>query len=566
MSGPARLDGPADVSVVVPVFDALPYLVTCLSSLLEQTIHRLGPGRLELLAVDDGSGDGSGALLDQLVAAVPGLRVVHGARSGGASRPRNSALDLATGRYVFFLDADDHLAPATLERMVAAADEAGADVVSCRRVAVGGRKGVSAEGDHVPLAARSRHDGLRAGDVEAAARDSAAAEEWTPLLLALADCKQLYRADRIARHGLRFTEGMHFGEDALFAGRYLDAEPYLHGKTVVMAGDEACYYERVRSDGGNVTTRMIGGPGHLESLARAMEMLETMTVYAQELRWRRDQLFRDAVLDVTQQVFGERFPGRPRPEREALVARAAELLAPRLTPRLIGRLPTADRVKTALLQQRREPELTELAELTAAGGRIGHLVRDGRVYADLPGLGDPTLPAELFDVTRELTVRHRLESATWRHSRLRLTGAASIEGLDVAGPEHVTTTVVLRERLGRRQVTRPVRPVAVPEVPGGHPWSGFEVELDLADIDSDSGTESGSLGAGRWSVLLSVGAHGVVREVPLGGSRTEPAGGWRFPVVTLPGDPPVAVRTGFSKHGTLQLDVDPVIASTPPPQ
>lgn len=49
--------------------------------------------------------------------------------SGGPSSPRNVGLGKATGRYVFFLDADDRLGPEALERMVAMADRNGTDVV-----------------------------------------------------------------------------------------------------------------------------------------------------------------------------------------------------------------------------------------------------------------------------------------------------------------------------------------------------------------------------------------------------------------------------------------------------
>ena len=81
-----------EVTVVVPVFDAMPYLVTCLSSLMEQSIGR---DRLEVVAVDDGSTDGSGTQLDLLAASWPNLHVVHQAASGGPSRPRNTGLDRA---------------------------------------------------------------------------------------------------------------------------------------------------------------------------------------------------------------------------------------------------------------------------------------------------------------------------------------------------------------------------------------------------------------------------------------------------------------------------------------
>src|ERR1051326_9149941 len=95
-----------DVTVIVAVYNAGPYLHRCLRSLAGQT---LDADRLEIIAVDDGSTDGSGAVLDRFAAAHPGrLTVLHQANSGGPAGPNNRALDLATGRYVFFLGADDY--------------------------------------------------------------------------------------------------------------------------------------------------------------------------------------------------------------------------------------------------------------------------------------------------------------------------------------------------------------------------------------------------------------------------------------------------------------------------
>ena len=126
-----------DVTVVVAVYNTMPYLTRCLTSLVEQTI---GLDRLEIVAVDDGSTDGSGAELDRFAAAYPGtVKVIHQPNSGGPAAPSNRALDLATGRYVFFIGADDYLGPEALERLVAAADRYGSDVVLGRMVGVNSR-------------------------------------------------------------------------------------------------------------------------------------------------------------------------------------------------------------------------------------------------------------------------------------------------------------------------------------------------------------------------------------------------------------------------------------------
>lgn len=109
-----------DVTVSLAVYNTMPYLQETLDSLVGQSI---GHDRLEVVAVDDGSTDGSGALLDDYASRYPDVfRVIHQDNSGGPAGPCNRALEVAQGRFVYFLGADDYLAPEALERMVGYAD------------------------------------------------------------------------------------------------------------------------------------------------------------------------------------------------------------------------------------------------------------------------------------------------------------------------------------------------------------------------------------------------------------------------------------------------------------
>src|SRR5699024_7351542 len=114
-----------DVSIVVPVYNAGRYLQDCLASLLAQD---LPTDRFEVIAVDDGSTDGSGELLDELATRHGNLGVIHQENSGWAGRPRNVGMDLARGRYIFFADADDQMAPDAARALVTFADTHRSDV------------------------------------------------------------------------------------------------------------------------------------------------------------------------------------------------------------------------------------------------------------------------------------------------------------------------------------------------------------------------------------------------------------------------------------------------------
>jgi len=93
------------ISVIIPVYAVEAYLGGCLDSILSQA-----PASAEVIAVDDASPDGCGALLDARATEDPRLRVVHLAQNAGPGHARNAGLDHATGEYVWFVDADDLVA------------------------------------------------------------------------------------------------------------------------------------------------------------------------------------------------------------------------------------------------------------------------------------------------------------------------------------------------------------------------------------------------------------------------------------------------------------------------
>ena len=89
------------LSVVIPVYKVEPYLERCVRSVYRQTFQDM-----EIIMVDDGSPDGSGALADLLAAQDVRARVIH-QENQGLSGARNTGLRTAQGDYVVFLDSDD---------------------------------------------------------------------------------------------------------------------------------------------------------------------------------------------------------------------------------------------------------------------------------------------------------------------------------------------------------------------------------------------------------------------------------------------------------------------------
>lgn len=113
------------VSVIVPVYKAEAYLERCVDSLRGQTLSDI-----EIILVDDGSPDRSGAMCDAYAAADPRIRVIH-QPNGGVSSARNAGLDAATGDYVIHCDPDDWVEPEMYELLYKRAVDTGAELVSC---------------------------------------------------------------------------------------------------------------------------------------------------------------------------------------------------------------------------------------------------------------------------------------------------------------------------------------------------------------------------------------------------------------------------------------------------
>lgn len=93
------------ISVIVPVYKAEKYLERCVDSILAQTF-----ADFELILVNDGSPDSSGAICDAYTAKDSRVKVIH-KENGGVSAARNTGLDAAKGEFVAFVDSDDYVEP-----------------------------------------------------------------------------------------------------------------------------------------------------------------------------------------------------------------------------------------------------------------------------------------------------------------------------------------------------------------------------------------------------------------------------------------------------------------------
>lgn len=113
------------ISVVVPVYNVAEDLPRCLDSILAQSYLNI-----ELIAVDDGSSDESGTILDKYAQLHPNIHVIH-QENGGVTSARLCGAAEASGEWIGFVDGDDEIEPDMYERLLRNALEYGAEISHC---------------------------------------------------------------------------------------------------------------------------------------------------------------------------------------------------------------------------------------------------------------------------------------------------------------------------------------------------------------------------------------------------------------------------------------------------
>jgi len=228
------------VSVVVPVYNALPYLTELLDSLAAQDIEA---GTLSVVAVDDGSTDGSADALDDYCRQHEQFSVIHQTNSRRPGRPRNVGLRASESTYVFFADADDRLAPKCLRRLVAYAEEHGSDVVIPKMV---------------PLAGR----GFPTAVYEKTLLDADLVTAFRTLFP-----QKLYRRSLLTAHDIWFPEGIRL-DDGNF-----NAQVYVHAKRISIVGDHDYYFLRARKDGRHLSRTERDPVSYTTSVVKLFEIV-----------------------------------------------------------------------------------------------------------------------------------------------------------------------------------------------------------------------------------------------------------------------------------------------------
>ena len=142
------------VSIVIPVYKVEKYIERCLRSVFNQTY-----ANIECIIVNDCTPDNSFIIAKELVESYQGnidFKFVEHEKNKGLSEARNTGIKMATGHYYFFLDSDDAIPPASIEKLVETAL-----LNDCPEIVMGVTKGVDANGNNVEVSSaqtKSFHD------------------------------------------------------------------------------------------------------------------------------------------------------------------------------------------------------------------------------------------------------------------------------------------------------------------------------------------------------------------------------------------------------------------------
>ncbi|MET1154077.1 CDP-glycerol glycerophosphotransferase family protein, partial [Arthrobacter sp.] len=213
------------LSVIVPVFNVEPYLADCLGSIVSQSYPYL-----EIIVIDDGSTDGSRAVLEEFARRDRRVHVL-GVPHGGNGRARNAGLERATGEFVTFADSDDIVAPNAYRAMITTLHETSSQFVVGSSDRLLGRK----------------RSGVRMMDrLHAVARHSTRLDDYPDIL------SDVFLWNKMFRKDFWDTAVGAIPEDVLYEDQETTARAYTRAAAFDIIQDTV-YHWRIRQDGSSIT-------------------------------------------------------------------------------------------------------------------------------------------------------------------------------------------------------------------------------------------------------------------------------------------------------------------------
>lgn len=188
------------VSIIVPVYNSEKYIQRCIDSLINQTISNI-----EIILINDGSTDNSLKILNEYAKKDIRIKIID-KENGGVSSARNSGIEVARGRYISFVDADDWCEENMFELMYDMAEKHNCDIVTS------GYSMDNVDGKNISTKIASKSIiANNEQDIGKVIHNSNISYAFT----------KLYKRNIINDNDIRFNEKLSMGEDATFVCDYL---------------------------------------------------------------------------------------------------------------------------------------------------------------------------------------------------------------------------------------------------------------------------------------------------------------------------------------------------------
>jgi glycosyltransferase involved in cell wall biosynthesis len=212
------------VSVIIPVYNAERYLAASLDSALMQDFSDI-----EIICINDGSTDSSAKVLNEYAGRYPQISIQQFKYNRGASAARNAGIENASGKYVFFLDADDSIPPSAIKNLYTAASQSTTDL------AIGQLEWFK-DGMLKPRSQRAP------ASSQAIASTSARESRYLQSVPGC-HCCNLYRRQFLLEQEIKYATDLTFGEDQLF-----QATAMVKAASIAIIDETVYFYHHYRCD------------------------------------------------------------------------------------------------------------------------------------------------------------------------------------------------------------------------------------------------------------------------------------------------------------------------------
>lgn len=472
------------LSVIIPVYNVEQYLADCLESVLDQDF-----GRFVVIAVDDGSTDGSPAILSAYAARDRRIEVIRQPRAGQGPA-RNLGVSRARTPHVMFVDADDLVPPGSFRYLVSALERSGSDF------AVAGVRRIADSGTYRPSWMASVHDRDRIG---------ICIDDFPWAMADVVAANRILRRDFWVDQVGGFPSGIYEDHVPMVAA-------YLRGRRFDLLS-RVTYEWRLRPDGTST--------GQQKHTLANLEARIAVKANARKLVWREATpavraAWLGRVLDIDFPPYVEQALTADETYRRTL-SDALAIYVDLASPDVLQYVRVRQKIRTYLAAQGAWTALAAADRVFSEQGSIPPTdIRDGSVVlAESPALGTGVrLPDELLELGRsECRLQVCLaECDAVGATRLQLTGWAVIRAIDVSF-RMPSIRLALVDEAASRRIELPVHRMSLAEATEWVNWphgsfdhAGFRTEIDIAALVSRPRRSA------AWRLRAEVEVDGVVRQ------------------------------------------------------